>query len=131
MDKTKIQKLSYFLFGLVLVFAFSAFLVSKNMKNPAVSGASISFNEDKHDFGDVVAGPVLEHFFEFTNVGEDKLIISNVTTSCGCTSAVLGEKKEYEPGESGKVKVTFNTQGRTGKIEKQITVTSNDAKNPA
>ncbi len=130
MNTAKIKKITFFLFGLILVLSFSAFLVSKNLKSPSVSGPSISFNEEKHDFGGVAAGPPLETNFEFTNVGEDKLIISNVGTSCGCTGAMIGEKKEYLPGESGKVKVTFNTQGRSGRVDKTITVTSNDAKNP-
>jgi uncharacterized protein DUF1573 len=130
MIKENLKKISYFVFGLILVCVFSAFLVSKNLKNPALSGASISFVEEKHDFGDVQQGPVLEYNFEFTNMGEDKLIVKNVSTSCGCTSAIIGDKKEYMPGELGKVKVSFNTQGRTGKFEKTINVETNDSKMP-
>lgn len=130
MNKEKLKKISYFLFGLILICVFSAFIISKNLKNPAVSGAAISFVDERHDFGDVQQGPVLEHNFEFTNIGEDKLVVKNVSTSCGCTSAIIGDKKEYMPGESGKVKVSFNTQGRTGKFEKTITVETNDAKSP-
>lgn len=130
MNKDNLKKIAFLIFGLLVIFVFSNFLISKNSKNPAVSGPSIAFNEERHDFGDVVQGPVLVNNFEFTNVGEDLLVIKNVSTSCGCTSAIIGDKKEYLPGESGKVKVSFNTEGRTGKFEKTITVETNDTKNP-
>ncbi len=44
---------------------------------------------------------------------------------------VADEKKEFQPGETGKVKFTFNTEGRTGVNEKTINVASNDPKTPA
>ncbi|MGH2575770.1 MAG: DUF1573 domain-containing protein [Ignavibacteria bacterium] len=126
----KVKKISFFVFGLILVFSFSAFLISKNLKDPRISGPVITFEEEKHDFGDVKQGPALENYFEFTNTGEDVLIVKSVTTSCGCTGAMIGDKKEFLPGEKGKVKVTFNTEGRSGINEKTITVESNDARNP-
>lgn len=131
MKKTAFLKFAYFIAGLVLIVVFSAFLINRNMKSPAVSGPAIHFNEERFDFGDVKQGPAAEHIFEFTNVGEGTLVIKNVSTSCGCTGAMVGEKKDYLPGESGQIKVTFNTQGRTGKFEKTVTVETNDAKAPS
>jgi hypothetical protein len=130
MNKAIIAKLSYMVFGLVLIGLFSAFLISKNFKDPKIFGPAITFNSDKHDFGDVLSGPQLEYYFEFTNTGQNNLIIKNVSTSCGCTGAMVDEKKEYGPGEKGKIRVTFNTQGRSGVNEKNITVESNDITNP-
>jgi hypothetical protein len=43
---------------------------------------------------------------------------------------VVDEKKEFAAGEKGRVKFTFNTEGRNGVNEKSITVVSNDMKNP-
>lgn len=130
MNKEKIVKLSYMVLGLILIGLFSAFLISKNLKDPKIYGPSITFTSDKHDFGDVLAGPQLEYNFEFTNTGQNTLIVKNVSTSCGCTGAMVDEKKEYGPGDKGKIHVTFNTQGRTGVNEKNITVESNDITNP-
>jgi hypothetical protein len=130
MNKDKIKKISFFLFGLVLIGLFSASLISRNLKDPKISGPVITFNEEKHDFGDVIQGPQIECNFEFTNTGQSDLIIKNVTTSCGCTGAILDQKKDYAPGEKGKIRVTFNTQGRTGVVEKTITVESNDVTSP-
>ncbi|MBK7159608.1 MAG: DUF1573 domain-containing protein [Ignavibacteria bacterium] len=36
----------------------------------------------------------------------------------------------YSEGESGEIKITFNTQGREGHQEKQVHVFSNDTDNP-
>lgn len=128
MSNNKIKKIFFLVFGLIIVFAFSAFLVNKNMKDPKLTGPAIKFNEEKHDFGDVPEGPQIETFFEFTNLGEDTLKIKNVTTSCGCTGAMMDEKRTFSANEKGKIRVTFNTQGRNGKNDKTITVESNDPK---
>src|SRR5437867_4055951 len=108
--KQTIFKSIFFCAGLALILLFSAFLISKNSKDPKINGPKITFTEEKHDFGEVKVGPALETIFEFTNTGANKLVVTNVQPSCGCTGAILEEKKEYEPGEKGKIKVTFNTE---------------------
>lgn len=130
MNSDKSKKIAFFSFGLILIIAFSAFLVNKKMHDPSLFGPSITFNVEKQDYGEVKQGPKIDGFFEFTNTGKQKLIITNVSASCGCTSAIVDEKKEFEPGEKGKIKFTFNTEGRSGVNEKTITVESNDLKNP-
>ena len=112
--------------GTISVFAFSGYLSA----NTQADGAKIVFAELKYDFGKVTADNTLEHKFIFTNEGSSKLIIQSVNPSCGCTGATIGDKKEFDKGETGEIKVTFNTQGRSGVIEKTIMVTSNDPKNP-
>jgi hypothetical protein len=57
------------------------------------------------------------------------LLIKKVAPGCGCTGVVMDDKKEYQPGETGKIKFTFNTEGRNGVNEKTITVESNDPHN--
>jgi len=131
MNTDKIKKISFFVIGLAVVFSFSAILVSKNLKDPKLFGPAITFEKDKMSLGDVPQGPKVEGTFEFTNTGQNQLEIKNVTTSCGCTGAVVDEKKVFEPGENGKIKFTFNTEGRMGTNEKTITVFSNDPKNPS
>jgi len=129
MNKLNFKKIGYFSIGLLLVVAFSAFLIKKNLSDPRFSGPRIEFTADRLNLGDVKAGPKVNGEFEFKNTGKDKLVISNVQPSCGCTGVVSDEKKEYLPGETGKIKFTFNTEGRMGVNEKTITVTTNDIKN--
>ncbi|HEV7382842.1 MAG TPA: DUF1573 domain-containing protein, partial [Dyadobacter sp.] len=38
------------------------------------------------DFGTIQEGEVVEHTFNFRNDGEYPLILSNITSSCGCTT---------------------------------------------
>ena len=61
--------------------------------------------------------------FEFKNTGKTPLIISNVQTSCGCTTA----EKPTEPvlpGKKSKISVKYDTK-RVGDLHKTITVTTN------
>ena len=60
--------------------------------------------------------------FEFTNTGNEALIITNVISTCGCT--VPSKPKEpIMPGKTGKIEVKYNMN--TGPIRKTITVESN------
>jgi len=127
---TKTGKIAFLLIGLVMVAAFLAFLVKKNLNDPRNFAPVITFTSDKFDFGTVKQGPTLEGIFEFKNTGQSTLVIKNVAPSCGCTGVIADEKKEFQPGESGNVKFTFKTEGRTGVNEKTINVESNDPKTP-
>ena len=63
--------------------------------------------------------------FRFTNVGNDKLIINNVHTSCGCTVAKFSEEP-ISPGGSGEISITYNGAGKMpGKFKKSIQVFTN------
>ena len=128
---TKIKKISFFSAGIILVLVFSAFLISKNLKDPKFTGPRIEFKTDQLNLGDVKGGPQVQGEFEFTNTGRDKLIIEHVQPSCGCTGVIADEKKEFLPGETGRIKFTFNTEGRSGVNEKTLTVTTNDVNTPS
>ncbi len=125
-----IKKSIFFFVGLAVVILFSAFLINKNLKDPSLTSPQIKFTELKKSLGDVAQGPQIDGTFEFTNTGEGILVIGNVSTSCGCTGAMVDEKKEFQPNETGKIKFTFNTQGRQGPSDKTITVATNDPQNP-
>lgn len=76
------------------------------------------------DFGKVAEGEVVEFSYRFKNIGNEPLIVANATASCGCT---VPEKPEapIKPGETGFIKVKFNSEGRVGVAHKTVTVTSN------
>lgn len=117
--------------SLLLLFAISFItIINSNAKISNYSQAILSFNELNFDFGKVKEGETLEHLFKFTNTGTENLVIQSVQPACGCTAATLGIKKEFAPGETGEIKITFNTQGREGLISKTISVTSNDKNEP-
>jgi len=60
--------------------------------------------------------------FEFTNTGDEPLIITNVQSTCGCTIPTK-PTEPILPGKTGKIEVKYNMH--TGPIRKTITVESN------
>jgi plastocyanin len=85
---------------------------------------AMKFEFDSHDFGKVKAGDKVTYEFNFTNTGQSPLIITNATATCGCTVPEW-PKAPVQPGNSGKIKVTFNSANKEGLQDKQITVTAN------
>lgn len=91
-----------------------------NAKNAAV----IKFETDVYDFGKINSGDKVTHQYKFENKGATPLIISDSYASCGCTQPEWPHTP-IKPGESGIIKVTFNSAGKSGLQDKQITVVAN------
>ncbi len=89
--------------------------------------AEFKFNEEKHDFGKVPQGTPVTTIFEFTNIGKEPLILTEVRPTCGCTIADY-TKTPVKAGEKGIIKITFNA-AVAQPFNKVIVVTSN-AKTP-
>ena len=91
------------------------------------SQAKIEFkdNDNTIDYGTVTKdGDSGLRSFEFKNIGDAPLIITNVISTCGCT--VPSKPTEpIMPGKSGKIDVIYNMS--PGPIRKTITVESNAA----
>jgi len=85
----------------------------------------MKFEYTEVDFGKHKEGEILDTVFVFTNVGEAPLIISKVKTSCGCTASDW-PRQPVQPGETGKIAVSFNTNHKTGNQVKTITIHSNE-----
>jgi hypothetical protein len=84
----------------------------------------IKFEETEHDFGKITQGERVKYSFQFTNEGSSSLVVSNVSTTCGCTIADK-PKDPIPPGKSGKIEVEFNSEGKKNIVERKITVVSN------
>lgn len=85
--------------------------------------AKIEFKETTIDYGTIEKGANGLRTFEFTNTGDAPLIISKVSSSCGCTVPKKPEKP-IMPGEKGEIEVKYDTN-RVMPIRKTITVLSN------
>lgn len=85
--------------------------------------AKIEFKSETVDYGEVAKGSDGIRVFEFTNTGTAPLIVSKVSSSCGCT---IPKKPEDPilPGKTGEIQVKYDTN-RVGPIRKAITVISN------
>jgi len=85
--------------------------------------AKIQFKTETVDYGEIQKGSDGVRVFEFTNTGEAPLIISKVSSSCGCTIPKKPEEP-IMPGQTGEIQVKYDTN-RVGPIRKAITVISN------
>ena len=77
-----------------------------------------------YNFGTVTDGQKVEYSYRFRNSGNKPLVVANATASCGCTVPQKPEKP-IMPGDTGYIKIVFDSKGRVGSAHKSITVISN------
>jgi mono/diheme cytochrome c family protein len=88
-------------------------------------GPKIEFNEEAHEFGKIEQNTPAKTTFKAKNIGTDTLEIFSANPSCGCTAAVVGNKK-LGPGQSTNIDITFDPHNKAeGPVIKTITVVSN------
>ena len=95
---------------------------AKKVKSP------ITFKTLTIERNGIVYGADETFSFEFKNTGKTPIIITNVGTSCGCTTASKPEKP-INPKESSEISVKYDTK-RVGPFTKEITVTTNVTPEP-
>ena len=95
------------------LFIFCAWIGAQNDK--------ISFNETEHNFG-VIGDKDGRVYFDFilTNNSNEPVVVSNVKTTCGCTTPVW-TKEPIEPNKTGKITVGYSPSGR-GAFSRPVTV---------
>ncbi len=112
------------IFSAILMMGFFALnaqdVTEKEVKK---NGPEIKFEETIHDYGDIELNGDGVHIFEFTNIGNEPLILSKPRSSCGCT-VPSWPKEPILPGETNEIKVTYNTH-KAGSFNKTVTIYSN------
>lgn len=88
----------------------------------------MEFDKKLHDFGDIKAGEKVTYSFRFVNRGRRDLLIQNASGSCGCTVPDF-PKEPIPPGQEGFIRVLFNSEGKNGVQEKQVTILANTLPN--
>ena len=90
--------------------------------------AEIKFDKTSHNFGTFSEkDSKVTCSFNFTNVGEQDLVINQAIATCGCTVPSY-TKTPIKPGEKGEIKVTYNGAGKfPGHFKQSITVRTNGA----
>lgn len=125
-----------------LIFAFTllAFISCNNKSKDGIETDSVSntasangetgdkpeikFEEEVFDFGPITQGEKVSHAFTFKNTGNKNLIISGASGSCGCTVPEW-PKEPIKPGASAKINVVFNSEGKSGIMDKTVTIITN------
>jgi len=87
------------------------------------------FRETSLNTGEILDIEPVTLEYEFKNTGSEALEISMIKPSCGCTVPDM-EKKIYEPGEKGTIKVAFDPSGKNGKVSRNITIYTNSSTKP-
>lgn len=88
-------------------------------------GAKLKFDNTLHNFELINEnGGSVSHDFTFTNTGDAPLVIIDINTNCGCTTAQYPQAP-ISPGEQGVIVITFDPKGNPGEFAKEIIVKSN------
>ena len=95
----------------------------------ADAASAIRFDQEVFTFQPVLEGESVEVAFAFRNMGSQSLLIHDVSTSCGCTTAEY-PSGPLQPGEAGTVRTTFRSRGYSGDVDLTLLVKSNDTKDP-
>lgn len=120
-----------------IILAISGLLSACNQNNKTTGSTSpektmagnnpvLKFDKEIYDFGKIKAGDKVSYSYAFENTGKSPLIITDAVASCGCTIPSW-PNKPINPGEKNAIKVIFNSAGKSGLIDKQITITANTA----
>jgi hypothetical protein len=90
----------------------------------AIPKPVLSFEETEFDFGTVNEGDIINHTYLFTNAGKSPLVIDKATASCGCTVPDW-PRKPIGVGETGEIKVRFDTKNKPNQQIKIISIIAN------
>lgn len=87
----------------------------------------ITSNKETHNFGQVEWKIPATVEYSIANSGNKPLVLTNVTASCACAVSSW-TKTPIQPGEKGKIKVTFDAKA-LGRFNKSIAIYSNASPN--
>jgi hypothetical protein len=113
------------LFLFVFLFVSLPGLCQSTAAKQEADGALLTWDENNFDFGDIRQGEKVEHTFKFKNTGSQPLIITNVSTQCGCTTPKGWPRDPVMPGDEGEITISFDSSGKIGRQNKVATVISN------
>jgi hypothetical protein len=92
---------------------------------PAAPAPHIQFASVTNDMEKIVGGQIVKCTFVFTNTGDRPLEITDVRSSCGCTTTGDWSRK-VEPGQTGTIPIQFDSTDFDGPVSKSILITCND-----
>ena len=112
---------------LFLLIALTPAFISRGFSQ-SVAGI-LTFEDSKHNFGFVKEGTVVNMEFKLKNTGTAPVIIQETKVSCGCTKVDFSEEPIL-PGQSGVIKVSFNTRDKYDRQDRTVQVISNAKGSP-
>ncbi|HEY7515650.1 MAG TPA: DUF1573 domain-containing protein [Vicinamibacteria bacterium] len=98
---------------------------AQESKKEDAAGPRLVVQPASFDFGKAVQNKTLNKEFSIRNFGSADLVIENVSTTCGCTAALLADKV-IKPGSTSPLRVSLETRTYSGKVERTVLIRSND-----
>lgn len=89
----------------------------------------MDLKELSYDFGTIIEGEKVVCYFDYENTGNTELVISSVSSTCGCTTPDWSSEP-LMPGERKSMQIIFDATGRSGLQRKVVTVLSNASNSP-
>lgn len=91
--------------------------------------AELTWTQKKAALSADASTAVVEAKFPFKNTGGKALEVTEIMSSCGCTTVAL-EKRHYEPNEGGEIVARYTIGEHTGLQSKSVMVGTNDGTSP-
>ena len=91
-------------------------------------GPVMTFETTTVDYGTIDRGSEPLRSVNFTNTGNEPLIIKHAKGSCGCTVPIW-PKEPIMPGETSQIEIRYDTK-RIGVIRKTVKITTNEGGDP-
>jgi hypothetical protein len=117
---------SNLILGLLLFFVSNCACQNDSLNQKLFDNNSsvLKFETEFHDFGTIKKGEVITYNFKFRNTGSQPLIISDVNTSCDCTTPEWS-REPIKSGDSSIIKITYKSEEEGGDQAKEIKVYNN------
>jgi len=109
--------------------------VADNSQPPAVL-SSLAVEPLDYDFGTVIYGEIGKYILQVKNVSDKPVKILRLSTSCGCTKAIIAEKdRELAPGQIVPIEVSFDPAVHkddtdVGELKRVIYIGTDEPGNP-
>ncbi len=103
----------------------AAFVVAQDKNPGGGAGPRIRVEPETFDFGRAAQNKTLHKEFSIRNFGNQDLVIESVSTTCGCTAALM-ESKVVKPGGTTPLRVSLETRAYKGRVVRSVLVRSND-----
>ena len=113
-----------------IAFALFFILFDGGVKAQTTQEELLVVEQASWSFGDIAEdGGTVEHTFSFVNNSSKPVVILEVMTGCGCTTASYSRKPILK-GERGQVKVVFNPMNMPGRFNKAASVLTSASSQP-
>ena len=75
--------------------------------------SQIEITPQNYELGEIEYGDVVKRIFIVKNLGEVNLEVNRISTSCGCTTAKIGNE-QIAPDSETELEVTYDTGAMSG-----------------